>query len=97
MSLANILNEPKKELTESALGIIAVSIAASPAAVFAYWFAGKMQDEHTGWGFCFFLGFSLALFGYFLMAAIVAFTHFVGEQIVKAYQQRQQRQQRRWR
>lgn len=85
MALSNIVREPRREITESAVGIALVAAFVAGD----YWFSLWLQNAMGGWSYCpwplgMWAGVALAL-GLVLVTVI---THAIGEEVCDALQRR---------
>lgn len=94
MALSNILREPRREITESAVGILAVGAVAVPALwldyLFAVWFREVSGGDASGvpWPVGIVIGALLTLAAVLFFSMVLAATHAAGEGICNALQRR---------
>jgi hypothetical protein len=87
MALSNIFREPRREITESAVGIGIVVLFLFLDSYFASWMQGLTVTSPGGRvpiGVCYLAG----LLALIVVALFLGFTHFVGEEICDALAKR---------
>jgi len=80
MALSNIWREPRREITESVVGLAALI----PAALFDNWFAAwfiRNVDDRCPPPIAYFLGILSLGLGCFFLVAFAIFSHYVGEEV----------------
>ncbi len=79
MALSNIFREPRREITESVVGIAAIGLALAPS----YWVAGwlSQMDQTIPMPVAILFGFILVGMAYLVVAIFLAITHGVGDAI----------------
>lgn len=102
MALSNIFNEPKKELTETAVGFLIVAgVIAVLVGIFfggvqvCYWINPKVSFDNAAW--VTFIYMWLAVVGFILLGVFLSIIHFIGEEFIAARRHRiaQRQPQRR--
>lgn len=81
MALSNMLREPRREITESVVGIAFLALVIGGFARFGMWFANRTTDANNPYGPMVFVGMLVALVSIFVLIALAYFTHFVGEEV----------------
>lgn len=85
MALSNIFREPRREITESAVGVSVFLVFIWFDSLFAHWFYGVTERIWPGQG-CpvplgYFLGLLTLLISTILVVGLSLFTHFLGEEL----------------
>lgn len=82
MALSNILNEPRREITETLIGLVPIVALLYCDYRFALWFQAFTGGPEKGcpWPGGLLIGLLIFMFGLLLLLAI----HFVGEEICDA-------------
>lgn len=91
MALSNMLKEPRRELTESGMGIFAViALYCVPGLIFAQWLGPKLASgpNEACQETCSIILSGILIWPFVLSATIglVYFTHFIGEEICDSLQ-----------
>lgn len=81
MALSNIFREPRREITESALGIGALAIVLYPDYRFAIWLQAQTIDPHGNFGCPWPLGMIVGFICLFFFGLVLFTTHSIGEGI----------------
>lgn len=89
MALSNIFREPRREITESVVGIVAVGTTIALAFyidnLFARWFASQMRHPDSGdWYFGMFIGFIGMIAALFIGSGLLVITHEIGDSLCDA-------------
>lgn len=79
MALSNIYREPRREITESVLGILVFSIFVFADYHFATWFHEFSGGARVGCPVP--LGFVIGLFALFALVLLLYITHWFGESV----------------
>ena len=88
MALSNIFREPRREITESIVGIAAFGVAMAGDYHFARWFE-EITTNSEGHGGCPWpLGLMFGFIFLGIIIAVVFFTHAIGDSICNALQER---------
>ena len=82
MALSNTLKEPRRELTETGIGVVVIATAVGADYAFASWFANVLSPPNslpTGLGV--FLGMMVGALLVIVTWGLLLFAHFLGEVI----------------
>jgi len=87
MALSNIFREPRREITESVIGIAFFAAFLFVDSYFARWFHGITGgDQHGGCPVP--IGYVFGIFGFGVLWIILGVTHGIGENICNALARR---------
>lgn len=90
MALSNIFNEPRRELTESVVGIAVFAAVVTPLVIadylFSLWFHEATGGGTKGcpWQLGMLLGVLFAAVGLLLISGLLGLTHAIGEDVCNA-------------
>jgi hypothetical protein len=87
MALSNIFREPRREITETTVGILVFAIVAAPLAYADYLFA-KAATKPEDFYFFLFLGLGIAVIVSLAGAMLFAVVHAIGQGICNALEGR---------
>lgn len=88
MALSNIFREPRREITESVVGVGACGAFIGIDIIFAYWFANQVYSHGDSYAADVAVGFFVGLLLAFAMAMGAVFTHWIGEEICETVKDR---------
>ena len=80
MALSNIVNEPRREITETIVGLTTVGTIAYAYYRFGVWFQ-RVADPPPPWVAGVIAGMCVGVLGTLLLIAAAAITHWAGESI----------------
>lgn len=81
MALTNIFREPRREITESAVGLVVFGLLSWGDYVFAQWFQAVTGDEHGHDACPWQLGMVFGVFFAFIAFLLLVLSHYAGEVI----------------
>lgn len=79
MALSNIFNEPRREITESAIGIAVFAAAVGVVVLPGYIIASHIKDSLMPFGMAWFLSSMFVVFCYVFLLCILQLTHIWGD------------------
>jgi hypothetical protein len=82
MALSNMLREPRREIIETVVGIMAFSVFLLFDTFFARWFQAVTTDSNGGRNGCPIpIAYLLGVLAFMALIGIVFFIHFLGEEL----------------
>ena len=81
MALSNIFREPRREITESVVGIAAFAVLGAADWWFATWFANAVWVPGDDWWSWMVVGLAFGALIVFGLLLLTLFVHYIGEEL----------------
>lgn len=88
MALSNIFREPRREITETVVGVAFVALPIGADALFGRWFAYHVAERPSEWFSMLVIGMLVGMMGLLLTIGAAMFIHLVGEDLCNALDDR---------